>query len=216
MIKNKIITIDGPAGSGKSTVAKILAKKLEVTYIDSGALYRAFAWMIKQKKLDINNLEKLPDFNVKYLWLDGKAILELDGIDLTEKIRDEEISKLTSECATKKNVRDLITNIQREIAKNRNIILDGRDAGTTVFPDADVKFFLNASLDERARRRTLELTQKGQKVDFETVKKMILERDCKDETRHHSPLAKAKNAIEIDTTDRTIQQIVENLMEKLK
>ena len=198
------ITIDGPAGSGKSTVAKVLADKLGFFYIDSGALYRALAFYLENGKIE--------DFNVDYSWQNKSAVLKIAGQDISQEIRQEKISKRASEIAKLENVRNLITDLQRKIAATNNVVLEGRDAGTVVFPEAEVKFFLTASLDERTKRRALDLKN----VDFEKLKADIKERDLKDSTREFAPLVKAKDAIEINTDGMKIDEVVDLLMAFVK
>jgi cytidylate kinase len=220
----KIITIDGPAGSGKSTIAKILATKLNFAYIDSGSLYRSFAYWFAKKNYpqDVSLeffLENIKNFHVEYSWANNKANLILEGENITEEIRTENISKQASLFASNKMVRELITTMQKKIASQNNVVLEGRDAGTVVFPNADKKFFLTASLEERARRRGLEIENRPEvvaKVDFEKIKQDIKDRDFKDENRDISPLVKADDAIEIDTTGLTIHEVVDLLMEKIQ
>jgi len=212
----KIITIDGPAGSGKSTIAKILATKLGYSYIDSGALYRAFAVWVNKNQIDsIELLDSMKNFKIYYEWKNNKAKLVLFGEDITEQIRDEKISKQASMFASNKIVRQSITAMQKQIAAQNNVVLEGRDAGTVVFPNATNKFFLTASLDERAKRRGLELEKKGHLIDFEKIKLNIKDRDHKDENRDISPLVKAEDAVEVDTTGLTIDQVVDVLIGKI-
>ena len=222
----QIITIDGPAGSGKSTIAKILAEKLGYLYIDSGSLYRAFAYWILKKisttveipvgtilGLSLQQGVNIENFTVDYSWKNNKANLVLDGEVITDKIRSEQISKQASVFAADKSVRAIITKKQRQIAELNNVVLEGRDAGTVVFPNADRKFFLTASLDERAKRRSKELESRGEIVNLEDVKKAIENRDFQDENRKIAPLVKAKDALEIDTTGKNIDEVVDILRE---
>jgi cytidylate kinase len=156
---------------------------------------------------------------VEYSWANNKANLILEGENITEEIRTENISKQASLFASNKMVRELITTMQKKIASQNNVVLEGRDAGTVVFPNADKKFFLTASLEERARRRGLEIENRPEvvaKVDFEKIKQDIKDRDFKDENRDISPLVKADDAIEIDTTGLTIHEVVDLLMEKIQ
>ncbi|MCP4481858.1 MAG: (d)CMP kinase [bacterium] len=202
------ITIDGPAGSGKSTVAKLLADELGFFYIDSGSLYRSFAWYLEDVAV---NDDTINNFKIDYIWEDGKAILKLGGVNISEKIRSEKISKRASEIASLEIVRNLVTRLQHEIAVDHDIIIEGRDAGTVVFPDADVKFFLTASIKARTKRRALELESKGEMVDFPQLEKAIQKRDFKDINRKIAPLIKAEGAIEVNTDGLKISEVVEFL-----
>lgn len=225
-----IITIDGPAGSGKSTIAKILANKLGYTYINSGAIYRAFAfWLLSQKYLNLSNVENIEivlngkideifkdikNFNLEYIWKDNDLSLFLNSEDITDTIRLEKISNLTSIISKNSKIREFITDIQRQIADKNDVILEGRDSGTVVFPNANRKFFLVADIDERVKRRVLELKHRGEIVDendldeIEKIKNFIKNRDFQDENRTIAPLKKAIDAIEVDTTGKNISEVI--------
>jgi CMP/dCMP kinase len=203
-----IITIDGPAGSGKSTVAQLLAQKIKFLYIDSGSLYRAFGWWIVNHKAKQSLEQIIKNIKINYKYKSGKAYVCVNGKDVTKFIRTPEISAITTIIASKKIVRKFITNIQYEIAKNKNIVIEGRDAGSKVFPNADYKFYIYASAKERARRRYEELKQKGLDVNFNEIFKSVIDRDKSDKERKHSPLIKPKNSIIINTTNMTINQVV--------
>jgi CMP/dCMP kinase len=227
-----IITIDGPAGSGKSTIAKILANKLGYTYINSGAIYRAFAfWLLSQKYLNLSNAENIEiekilnekineifndikNFNLEYIWKDNDLSLFLNSEDITDTIRLEKISNLTSIISKNSKIREFITDIQRQIADKNDVILEGRDSGTVVFPNANRKFFLVADIDERVKRRVLELKHRGEIVDendldeIEKIKNFIKNRDFQDENRTIAPLKKAIDAIEVDTTGKNISEVI--------
>ena len=211
------IAIDGPAGAGKSTIAKILSKSLGITYLDTGAMYRTVA--LKAIREGINtrdeaSLEKLvSDIDIKIEYHENEQHIFLDGEDVSGKIRTPEVSKGASDVSAVKAVRIRMVELQREIAAGQSVVMDGRDIGTFVLPDAKYKFFLNASLEERARRRYKEQIEKGIKdITLEDVMRDIEYRDKNDSSRDFAPLAKAEDAIEIDTTDMTVQQVVEKIL----
>ena len=220
MKKNYIIAIDGPAASGKSTTAKLLAKKLKYVYIDTGAMYRACALDALKNNVslkDHENLKKLIDkINIEIVYSENGNKILLNGEDVTQRIREAEISKLSSEIAVIGFVRDKMVQLQREMGKKGGIIMDGRDIGTVVFPNADFKFFMIADVEHRAERRLKELLEKGKKADFETVKNELIWRDKNDSSRKHSPLKKADDAIEIDTSNMTIEEQVEKIYKIIK
>ncbi len=213
MKKELIIAIDGPAASGKSTTAKLLAKKLKYVYIDTGAMYRACALDALNNNVSLKDLKKLRklidkiDIQIKYS--DEGNKIYLHGKDVSKRIREADISKMSSEIAVIDFVRTKMVDLQRKMGENGGIIMDGRDIGTVVFPNADYKFFMIADVDKRAKRRLKELKEKGIDTDFDTVKKELIWRDKNDSSRKISPLKKAKDAIEIDTSDMTIQEQVD-------
>ncbi len=212
----KVIAVDGPAGAGKSTVSKIVAAKLGFTYIDTGAMYRAVGLKLLQsgKPLTEKNLiEIVDDIEIK---LDESAKVFLDGVDVTKEIRTPEVSKLASDVSKYGFVRKKLTELQREMATAGSVIMDGRDIGTQVLPNADIKIFLTASLHERARRRFEELKAKGQVVTFDAVENEIAARDKQDSEREIAPLAKADDAILIDSTNMTVDNVVEKILELAK
>lgn len=212
-----IFVIDGPAGSGKSTTARAVADTLNIQYLDSGALYRAVTWMYIESGLDGKAFfEMLSRTPIDVVYEDGIFHVEIDGKEVTENLRSREVMNHVSEIASKPEVRRYVNRLLREFAHNDDIIAEGRDLGTVVFPDADLKFFMLASVDERARRRYGELKSKGHDISFEEVKANILERDRKDSQREHDPLKKAEEAIEIDTTDMTIEQQVKQICFKIE
>lgn len=219
-MRRLIIAIDGPAASGKSTSAKLLAQRLGYLYLDTGAMYRACALAALEAgiKLDnsaaLDNLLKNLDLKIEYS-AEGNKVL-LSGKDVTQRIREEDISRLASDISTLEAVRKKMVALQRQMGKDGGVILDGRDIGTVVFPDADIKFFLLATPEERAKRRCNELRQKGIPADFATVLKEMTERDAQDSTRALAPLKPAADAIVIDTTDLTIEQQAEQLYQYIK
>jgi len=210
-LKFKAIAIDGPAGAGKSTVAKILSKKIGYTYIDSGALFRAITLKILKLGIDINDIDNIIKHakNTKIDFIDNS--IYLDGIDVSKEIRDDIVNKTVSYIAMIPEIREIIANIQREIAKTKNVVVDGRDIGTTVFPDAFAKFFLTASIDERARRRYNQYLDKT-KYSLEDIKNQIIHRDYIDSNRESSPLKQADDAILIDTTNKSIDEVINEIL----
>ena len=213
-----IIAIDGPAGSGKSTVAKLVAKKLGFLYLDTGAMYRAVAYKMKKENLSEKELiEKLDSIDLKLLDTDKGIKVILDGEDITGKIRTEEIGKLASRIAKIPEIREKLVQLQRKIAlEAKNAVLEGRDIGTVVFPDAELKIFMTASPEERAKRRYLQLKEKGENPSYEDILKSVLERDKADMERKIAPLKPAKDAIVIDTTNKTIEKVVNIIVSKAK
>lgn len=205
-----IIAIDGPSGAGKSTVAKLLSKKLGFEYIDTGAMYRALAYKAYMSKIKINeeNEEKIDEM-LKSTTVDYyNNNIYLDNENVEGLIRDEVISIGASEISALKNVRTKMVELQRKIAENKNVILDGRDIGTKVFPDADYKFFITASEETRAGRRYNQIAADGKAADYNSVLTDLRQRDKNDTTRKISPLIKAEDAILIDTTDMDLDEVV--------
>ena len=217
-----IIAIDGPAGSGKSTVAKRVAKKLGLFYIDTGAMYRALALKAKRAHVDphdsapIIKLADTLDVNLDYNPTTGKLKVMLDGQDVSEEIRKPFITEHISTIAKIKEVRERMVILQRKLAEGKKAILEGRDITTVVFPDACKKFFLDATPQERVKRRFLELKEKNKDIDKVEVKKDINQRDHIDSTREYAPLKKAPDAIYIDTTHMTIDEVVETVIREIK
>ncbi|GAV22305.1 (d)CMP kinase [Carboxydothermus pertinax] len=210
------IAIDGPAGAGKSTVAKILAQKLGYTYLDTGAMYRAVTVLLLKEGLSFTDEEKIKKLlQVMDLKIipekDGQKIY-LNGQDITEVIRTPRVSELVAKVSALPVVREHLTKLQREYVTRGEIIADGRDMGTVVMPEAEVKIFLTASPEERARRRYQELKAKGFAVSYEEVLKEVLKRDEVDTTRKVSPLKQAPDAILVDTTGLSIEQVVDTLL----
>ena len=219
-MKNTLqIAIDGPAGAGKSSVAKVLAKRLNCIYLDTGAMYRAVTWLAMQQQVPFDDLTGM-DQLLKNLQLeikdeDGVQHLYCNGMDVTEAIRSTEVSANVSAVAMIPLVREAMVAQQQKIAADCDVLMDGRDIGTTVLPDARYKFFLTASLEERARRRYLELQQKGVSVDLEQLQRDIALRDQKDSQREVSPLVQAPDAELIDTSHMTFDEVVEKLFHKI-
>ena len=204
----KIIAIDGPAGAGKSTVSKICAARLNYTYIDTGAMYRAVALKILQsgRNLDENLINDVE------IHLNAAGKVFLDGIDVTKEIRTPEVSRGASDVAKFGFVRKKLTELQRDMAKSGSVIMDGRDIGTQVLPNADLKIFLTASVDERAKRRFEELKSKNFAADFAKIKNEIILRDKQDSEREIAPLAMADDAILLDSTNLSVEEVVSEIL----
>lgn len=208
-MKEFIVTVDGPAGSGKSTIAKIIAKKYGFTYLDTGAMYRMIALYALENSIDLQD-SKAIETMLKNTKLDivGNQFF-LNGKDVSDEIRTPRVSAIVSPVSAIKEVRVKLVDLQREISKGKSVILDGRDIGTVVFPSADVKIYLVASPEERAKRRLKEYEEKGVEADYESVLASIKERDFIDSTRKESPLKKAEDAHEIDSSTMSIDEVVE-------
>ena len=215
------VAVDGPAGSGKSTITKMVAKSLGFNYVDTGAMYRALTYNFLSNGLDeleeeeIKELLSKTDFKVEYV--DGVQYVYVNDVEVSDKIRTAEVSKFTSLFAKSPAVRDFLIDTQRNLANTNNIIMDGRDIASVVLPNADVKIFLTASVEERARRRVLDFERQGiENVDFEKVKEDIKARDWQDENRDIAPLIKVESATLLDTTSLTINEVVEKMTELVK
>lgn len=209
------IAIDGPAGSGKSTISKIIAKRLDINYLDTGAMYRMCTLKVLKDGVDLNNqlavIESIKNIDIEI----KKNRFYLDGKDVSEEIRREKVSKNVSKVAAIKYVREKMVSIQQEIASKTDVIMDGRDIGTHVLPNSNNKFYLNATVKERAKRRFNELNEKGESVNFEEIKENIIKRDAYDMNRDHAPLIKADDALEVDTTNKTIEEVVSYIIERI-
>ena len=215
------VAVDGPAGSGKSTITKMVAKSLGFNYVDTGAMYRALTYNFLANGLDELEEEKIKgllsetEFKVEYV--DGVQYVYVNDEEVSDKIRTAEVSKFTSLFAKSPAVRDFLIDTQRNLANTNNIIMDGRDIASVVLPNADVKIFLTASVEERARRRMLDFERQGiANVDFEKVKEDIKARDWQDENRDIAPLVKVDSAILLDTTSMTIDEVVVKMTELVK
>jgi len=215
-MKNNNIAIDGPAGAGKSTIAKLLAKKLNYIYIDTGAMYRAMGLYYLNNNVDItleSEINKLVDLiNIEITYENSVQQIILNGENVTDKIRTEEVSQAASIVSSYKLVREKMVKLQQNLASKTNVVMDGRDIGTVVLPDAKVKVYLTASASERANRRYKELIEKGQEVNVEDIKKDIEERDYRDTHRENSPLVKADDATLIDSSNMTIDEVVDEIL----
>ncbi len=216
MAKTYSVAIDGPAGAGKSTIAKRLAKELGYHYVDTGAIYRTVAyfldlWGISPK--DVDGVERYIDeltIGIEYD-ADGLQHMIMNGMDVTNDIRTQDISQKASLVSAHAVVREVLLDMQRDVAKEHNVIMDGRDIGTVVLPNADVKIFLTASAEVRAKRRTDELTAKGQKANYHQILKEIQQRDYQDTHRQIAPLEMARDSIKVDTSELDIDGVVDTI-----
>lgn len=216
-----IIAVDGPSGAGKSTVARILAKKLGFLYIDTGAMYRALTLKALENKIPVSDEKQINGLaaGVKIDLRnnsDGSLSVMLDGRDVSLDIRQARITRFVSDVAKIKEVREIMVKMQRELGHKKDCVLDGRDIGTVVFPDAQKKFFIDAVPKVRVERRFKELKGLGQDVTINDVEKDLSNRDKIDSTRQVSPLRKAEDAIYIDTSDLSIEQVVDKMLEFIK
>ena len=211
----RVIAIDGPAGAGKSTVAKIVAEKLGYTYIDTGAMYRGVAWKtLKQSQAatDEDILRAVQEIDVRLACTENGTRVTVDGTDVTQEIRTPEVTHIVSRVAALGPVREKMVELQRAMAADGAIVMDGRDIGTNVLPNADVKIFLTASVEERARRRYDEMKEKGYAVNFDELKGEIALRDKQDSEREISPLRQAEDAVLLDTTSLSIDEVVTHVL----
>ncbi|MBS5787425.1 MAG: (d)CMP kinase [Clostridioides difficile] len=215
-MNNLVIAVDGPAGAGKSTIAKIIANKLNINYIDTGAMYRAITYKCLKNNVDVDNAEEVVelaksteiDFKDNNIYLDKKIV--------NDEIRTVDVSNNVSKVSKIKEVRKLLVDVQRNIGSKSSVILDGRDIGSVVFPNADYKFYLIATPEERGCRRFKEMRNKGYDVNLDEIIKDIVDRDKMDMNRKFAPLVKAKDALEIDTTGKTIDDVVDEVVSKIK
>ncbi len=214
------IAIDGPAGAGKSTVAKAVAKKLGFIYVDTGALYRSIGVNALKNKIKPTDKEKvialLSDTKVDLKYIDGTQRVFLNGEDVSEEIRLPEASMAASNVSSIPEVRAFLLDLQRDMAKNNNVVMDGRDIGTVILPDAQYKFFLTASAQVRADRRFKELKEKGIDVDFDSLLEEIIQRDYNDSHRETAPLKQADDAILIDSSFLTLEESINAIADKIK
>ncbi|MDO4745522.1 MAG: (d)CMP kinase [Bacillota bacterium] len=210
------VAIDGPSGAGKSTIAKAVAKKLGIDYIDTGAMYRAVGYKVKQEGVDVEDTAALQAMldSTDIDFVKGDIIL--DGQIVNDVIRTSEMSQMASKCSAIPAVREKLVEIQRGMGSRKSVIMDGRDIGTNVLKDAEYKIFLTASAEERAQRRHKELLEKGEAITFEEVLRDIEQRDHNDMTRKLNPLRKADDAVEVDTTGLGIDQVIEAVLKEIK
>ena len=210
------IAIDGPAGAGKSTIAKKVAANLEFIYVDTGAMYRSMALYFLRAQIKADSISEIEaacdDINVVIQYTDGMQQVILNGENVTGLIRTEEVGNMASAIAVIPAVRVKLVELQRELANNANVIMDGRDIGTYVLPNADLKIYLTASSAERANRRYKELTEKGIQCDISEIEADIIERDKRDMNREFAPLRQAEDAVLVDSSDMTIDQVVDTII----
>ncbi len=215
-MKSLVIAIDGPAGAGKSTVAQLVAQKLNYTYIDTGAMYRAAAWKTLQQHAPVTDeliLETIKDIHVDLSYAEGKTIVTVNGQDVSTEIRTPAVTKIVSQVARLAPVREKMVVLQRRMAERGAIVMDGRDIASHVLPNADVKIFLTASIEERAQRRWREMKGKGYDVDLAALQKDIAARDKADSERKISPLVKTEDAVLLDTTGMSIAEVVAAILD---
>ncbi len=213
-----IITIDGPASSGKSTVAKLISKKLGFIHFDSGALFRGITAYLLATNFDISSItddSDTPNLDISMDFVGDKYTLYINNIDYTPRLRDVDVSNSVAKVALNRNVRKQIDAFQRQFAEGKNIIVDGRDTGSHVYPDAEYKFYLDCSVDERARRRLNEYILNNQVADFDSVREDIAKRDLQDKTRKIAPLVVPHDAIVLDSTNLTIDEVMNKILEHI-
>ncbi len=214
-----IIAIDGPAGSGKSTVAKFIAKRLNYRYIDTGAMYRAVAWSAKKKDIDLSDENAVGQWaaqlKIEFVADSAGQQIKVNGENATGLLKNEVVGRGAAKVAAQKRVREILVAKQQEIGQSGNVVMDGRDIGTQVFPNAELKFFMDADAEERGKRRYLELKEKNLDVDLENIIAEIKQRDHEDRTRAISPLCPAEDAIKIDTTKFAIEEVIDKVMEQI-
>ena len=211
------IAIDGPAGAGKSTIARRVAKELSFIYVDTGAMYRAMALYLLRKEVNRDDTEQIgnicQDAEISIEYQNGEQIVLLNGENVNSYLRTEEVGNMASVSSAVPRVREKLLSLQRKLAKDMSVVMDGRDIGTTILPDADVKIYLTASSLTRARRRYLELQEKGTVCNLDDIQKDIEERDQRDMNREISALRQAKDSVLVDSSDLTIQQVVDRILQ---
>lgn len=214
------IAIDGPAGAGKSTIAKKVAKELDFIYVDTGAMYRSMALYLIRKgvKAEEKNkiIELLPEIHVTLAYVEGEQHVYLNKEDVSSLIRNEEVSQMTSSVSTIPEVREALLSLQRNLAKENNVLMDGRDIGTCVLPNAELKIYLTASTKVRAKRRYDEMIEKGMECNLKELEASIKERDYRDMNREIAPLKQAEDAVFLDTSDMNIEEVVNAIIRLVK
>jgi cytidylate kinase len=214
-----IIAIDGPAGSGKSTVAKFIAKRLNYRYIDTGSMYRAVAWSAEKKDIDLSDENAVGQWvtqlKIEFVADPAGQQVKVNGENATGLLKNEVVGRGAAKVAAQKRVREILVAKQQEIGESGDVVMDGRDIGTQVFPNAELKFFMDADAEERGKRRYLELKEKNLDVDLENIIAEIKQRDHEDRTRAISPLCPAEDAIKIDTTKFAIEEVIDKVMEQI-
>ena len=212
-----VVAIDGPAGAGKGTITKLVGQKLNLVNIDTGATFRCVALNMLKENVGLDEEEKIEKILEKIkIEMQPNGEIFLNGENVTHKIRENDVNNFVSPVSTIKVVRDKLLEIQREIAEGKNVIMEGRDIGTTVFPNADVKIYLDATPEERARRRVLQNKEKGIETSYEEVLENIKDRDYRDSNREIAPLRKAEDAIYIDSSEMTIEEVVDKVIDIIK
>jgi cytidylate kinase len=219
------IAIDGPAAVGKSTMGKLIARELGFLYIDTGAIYRAITWKVLKNNININDEDIISNLvsdtaitieRANYKSLNDYYHIFVDGEDVTEEIRNPRIDQNVSQIAKLPKIRKQLIHLQRKLAEKGNIVMEGRDIGSIILPKADIKLYFTASEEERIKRRYKELIDKGYSIDYEVVKKQIIQRDKIDSKRKYAPLIKAKDAILIDSTEKSIEEVKDNILKIIK
>ena len=212
-----IVAIDGPAGAGKGTITKLVGEKKNLIYIDTGALYRCVTLYMIKNKISLDQIDKIKEvlnkINIEFKKENNEDLVFLNGEDVTKLIREKEVNELVSQVSHIVEVRENITNLSRKIAEGKNVIMEGRDIGTNVFPNADVKIYLDATPEERARRRMKQNQEKGIDIPFEEILKNIIYRDNNDKTSTVAPLKQAEDAVYIDSSDMTIEEVSNRVIE---
>ena len=208
-----IVAIDGPAGAGKGTITKLVGEKLGLVNIDTGATFRCVALNMLQEKIDVKEENRIEEMlNRLHIDMYPNGKIYLNGKEVTKKIREKDVNDFVSPVAVLPIVRNKLLEVQRKIAEGKDVIMEGRDIGTVVFPNADVKIYLDAAAEERARRRVLQNQEKGIKSSYEEVLKGIKDRDKRDSTREIAPLKKAEDAIYVDSTNLSVEEVVEKII----
>lgn len=214
------IAIDGPAGAGKSTIAKLVAKELEIAYLDTGALYRGIGYYLNEKKVDVLKEEKVKEaiasYKVQLDFEEKQPQIYVNDSNVTAYLRTEEVGNIASKIATYSCIREKLLSVQQETAKKMDVVMDGRDIGTNVLPNANLKIYLTASVSERANRRYKELVEKGESCDIAKIEADIKARDKQDMQREIAPLRQAEDAILIDSSQMTIDEVVEQIVKEAK